>query len=53
MDKYGTYEIFENRNTGEVIEMPLHAKNELAKLASNKDWKRVEEPKRNGNNGSV
>jgi len=45
MDKYGTFEIFKNKETGEIKEIPLHYTKELNKVASDKEWSRVSKPK--------
>jgi len=41
MEKYGTFEIWENKTTGEVVKKQLNA--ELIKLAENVEWVRRED----------
>ena len=41
MIKYGTFAMFQNKDTDEVKEVPLADEEELKKYAGDKDWKRV------------
>ncbi len=41
MIKYGTYKMYRNINTDEVIEVALADEVELEKYAGNKNWKEV------------
>lgn len=44
MEKYGTYRVFKNSETGEVIRKPLDLpKDDLEKLASSSQWVELEE----------
>lgn len=45
MEKYATYQIFENIVTGEIRRVPLENSEGLTKLAEDSDWKELtEEP---------
>ena len=41
MIKYGTYRMYQNINTDEVIEVALADEEELEKYAGNRNWKEI------------
>jgi len=41
MTKYGTYAMFQNKETDEVKEIPLADEEELKKYAEDSDWRKV------------
>ncbi len=48
MEKYGTYDVYKNEKTDEIIRVPFTQKEEkpkkdLEKVASDKDWKKLKE----------
>lgn len=50
MEKYGTYEVYENKLTGEIIRVPLHS--ELIKLGSD-EFKKLETDPNEEENGTT
>lgn len=43
MEKYGTYEVFENTDTGEIKRVPVTDPNTITKTAEKKkDWKKLD-----------
>jgi len=43
MEKYGTYNIFQNTVTNEIKRIPIGSnEEELVKLANDSDWKQLE-----------
>jgi hypothetical protein len=42
MEKYATYEVFENKNTKEIKRVSLTDKEELAKIAEAPEWKQLD-----------
>lgn len=38
MEKYATYQVFENKNTGEIKKVPLDNTEGLEKLAQDSEW---------------
>jgi hypothetical protein len=39
MEKYATYNVFENIHTGEIKRVPLTEEKEMVKLANHYNWK--------------
>ena len=42
MEKYSTYRVFKNKETGEIIRKAYEEIEELEKLASNEEWVELE-----------